>query len=128
MQWMSWRNGIATGVAAVLLAACGGGFDGYGAIAVSRSSNRVVITSSHLTQSSANEAARDECDASDCTVVLQFEECGAAAAANNSSGALIIGVGAGASAFDAQTAANTMCSVNGGVGCGAIPNMPAECN
>ena len=75
-----WTWGAAL-IAAVTLAACGGGGDsnGYGSIAVSASTNRVGIASEALTQSIANDAARDECDADDCTVVLQFEECGAAA-------------------------------------------------
>jgi hypothetical protein len=116
-------------VAAVALVACGGGGDsnGFGAVAVSASTNKVAITSEQLTQSIANDVARDECDAGDCTVVLQFEECGAAAQGLKS-GVLMITAGAGNTAFDAQTAANNACTVQGATGCGAIPNLAAQCN
>lgn len=107
--------------------ACGGNDDGYGAIAVSTSTNRVAIVSGELTQSVANDEARDECDASDCAVVLQFEECGAASAGTIGS-TLLIAVAQGGSAFDAQTAANNACTAQGAVGCGEIPNLAAECN
>mgnify|MGYP006149842629 CR=1 FL=1 len=64
-------------VASLLLTACGGNDDGYGSVAVSDSTRRVAISTGALTQSVANDEARDECDASDCRVVLQFEQCGA---------------------------------------------------
>jgi hypothetical protein len=50
-----WTWGAAL-IAAGVLAACGGGGDsnGYGAVAVSASTNKVAITSEHLTQSIAN--------------------------------------------------------------------------
>lgn len=109
------------------VAACGGNDDGYGAVAVSTSTNRVAISSGELTQSVANDEARDECDANDCKVVLQFEECGAASAGTIGQ-TLVIAAAAGGSAFDAQTAANNACTAQGAVGCGEIPNLPAECN
>jgi hypothetical protein len=116
-------------VAAVALVACGGGGDsnGFGAVAVSASTNKVAITSEQLTQSIANDVARDDCDAGDCKVVLQFEECGAAAQGLKS-GVLVITAGAGNTAFDAQTAANNACTAQGATGCGAIPNLTAQCN
>lgn len=124
-----WTWGAAL-IAAMTLAACGGGGDsnGYGSIAVSASTNRVGIASEALTQSIANDAARDECDAGDCQVVLQFEECGAIAQGQTASGAWVWGVGAGGSAFDAQTAANNSCAAKGGQACTEIPNLPAQCN
>ena len=74
-----WSLGAAL-LAAGALTACGGNDgDGYGSIAVSASTNRVAIATGGVTQSSANDAARDECDANDCKVELQFDECGAAA-------------------------------------------------
>lgn len=124
-----WTWGAAL-VAAGMLAACGGGGDsnGYGAVAVSPSTSKVAISSEALTQSIANDAARDKCDAKDCQVILQFEECGAAASGYTSGGTLIITAGAGGSAFDAQTAANNACIARGGQNCGVIPNLPAQCN
>jgi Domain of unknown function (DUF4189) len=124
-----WTWGAAL-IAAGVLAACGGGGDsnGYGAVAVSASTNKVAITSEQLTQSIANDVARDDCDAGDCQVVLQFEECGAAAQGIASGGRLVIAGGAGNTAFDAQTAANNACTAQGGTGCGAIPNLEAQCN
>lgn len=124
-----WTWGAAL-IAAVVLVACGGGGDsnGYGAVAVSVSTKKIAISSEALTQSSANEAARDKCDASDCTVILQFEECGAAAQGLTASGAWVIAAGAGNTAFDAQTAANASCTAKGGSGCGAVPNLEAQCN
>ncbi len=122
-----WIRGAAALLAACVVAACGGGEDGYGAIAVSESTARVAIVTEALTQSIANDEARDKCDAKDCTVVLQFETCGAVSSALNASGVAVYGVAAGGSAFDAQTAANNACTVKGGVGCTAIPNLPAQC-
>jgi Domain of unknown function (DUF4189) len=123
-----WTWGAAL-IAAGVLAACGGGGDsnGFGSVAVSASTNKVAITSEQLTQSIANDVARDECDAGDCQVVLQFEECGAAAQGVKSGG-FVIAAGAGNTAFDAQTAANNACTAQGGTGCGAIPNLEAQCN
>ncbi len=117
-------------IAAVTLAACGGGgdSDGYGAIAVSASTTNVAMVSKALTQSIANDEARDECDAGDCQVVLQFEECGAIAHGLNASGGWVWGVAAAGSAFDAQTAANNACTAKGGQNCGVIPNLAAQCN
>ncbi|MFC3683895.1 DUF4189 domain-containing protein [Hydrogenophaga luteola] len=123
-----WTWGAAL-IAAATLAACGGSDDDYhGAIAVSESTKRVGIASEALTQSIANDAARDECDAGDCQVVLQFEECGAIAAGSGSSGGWVWGVAAAGSAFDAQTAANNACTAKGGQNCGVIPNLAAQCN
>ncbi|MFP8781407.1 DUF4189 domain-containing protein [Hydrogenophaga sp. RWCD_12] len=124
-----WTWGAAL-IAAVVLVACGGGGDsnGFGAVAVSVSTKKIAISSESLTQSSANESARDECDASDCTVILQFEECGAASQGVTASGAWVIAAAAGNTAFDAQTAANASCSAKGGTGCAAIPNLEAQCN
>jgi hypothetical protein len=120
---------LAAAVAALALTACGGNSgDGYGSIAVSASATRVAIVTGGLTQSIANDRARDKCDANDCVVVEQFEQCGAAAAAPIASGAVVIGTGVGGTAFDAQTVANQACTAKGGVGCGPIPNLPAQCN
>ncbi|WP_290440825.1 DUF4189 domain-containing protein [Hydrogenophaga sp. A37] len=117
-------------LASLLVAACGGGgeSDGYGAIAVSNSTGRVAMASEALTQSIANDEARDECDAGDCTVVLQFEECGAISSGRTSGGGFVYGVAASGTAFDAQSAANNACTAKGGVGCATIPNLPALCN
>ena len=124
-----WTRGAAL-IAAGVLAACGGGGDsnGFGSVAVSASTNKVAITSEQLTQSIANDVARDDCDAGDCQVVLQFEECGAAAQGIASGGRLVIAAGAGNTAFDAQTAANNACVARGATGCGPIPNLAAQCN
>lgn len=130
MKSSQWTKGGLALAAALLVAACGGGgeSDGYGAVAVSESTGTVVITSEHLTQSIANDKARDKCDVKDCKVVLQFEECGAASSARTSAGVLVITAGAAATAFDAQIAANNACTAKGGVGCATIPNLPAQCN
>lgn len=124
-----WMVGAAF-LAAGLLAACGGGGDsnGFGSVAVSASTNKVAITSAQWTQSIANDVARDDCDASDCTVILQFEECGAAAQGFSAAGSLVITAGAGNTEFEAQTAANNACSATGATGCGQIPNLVAQCN
>lgn len=125
-RWMT----VAALAVSLVLSACGGGGEsnGFGAVAVSKTTSRVAISSEELTQSFANDEARDECDADDCTVVLQFEECGAAASGPNSSGVLVIAAAAGGTAFDAQTAANNACTAQGGLACTAIPNLAAECN
>jgi hypothetical protein len=117
-------------VAAGALAACGGGGDsnGFGSVASSASTNKVAITAAHLTQSIANDVARDECDARDCTVILQFEECGAVAQGLDNTGRLLIAAGAGNTEFEAQTAANNACTAGGATGCGQIPNLEALCN
>lgn len=130
MTTSRWMVSGAALLAALLVAACGGGgeSDGYGAIAVSNSTTRVAFASEALTQSIANDEARDECDVGDCTVVLQFEECGAIASARTSGGVFVYGVAAAGTAFDAQTAANNACTARGGVACSAIPNLPARCN
>jgi Domain of unknown function (DUF4189) len=126
----TFRTWVAALWAAGVLAACGGGGDsnGFGSIAVSASTNKVAISSEHLTQSIANDVARDRCDAGDCKVVLQFEECGAAAQGLTAAGTLVIRAGAGDTAFLAQTAANQACTAAGASGCGQIPNLEAECN
>lgn len=122
-----WSLGAAL-LAAGALTACGGNDgDGYGSIAVSASTNRVAIATGGVTQSSANDAARDECDANDCKVELQFDECGAAAQ-GVLSGALIITVGEGNTAFRAQTAAIEACTAKGATSCNQIPNLDAKCN
>lgn len=130
MTTARWMVGGAALLAALLVAGCGGGGEsnGYGAIAVSNVTGRVAIVSEALTQSIANDEARDECDAGDCTVVLQFEECGAIASGRTGGGAFVYAVAAGGTAFDAQTAANNACTARGGVGCSTIPNLPAVCN
>lgn len=124
-----WVWGAAL-VAAGVLAACGGGGDsnGYGAVAASVSTKKVAISAKALTQSGANDEARDACDASDCKIILQFEECGAAAQGITSTGALLFAAGAGDTAFDAQTAANAACTTAGGTACGQVPNLEAKCN
>ena len=123
-----WSWGAAL-IAAMTLVACGGSDrDDHGAIAISESTKRVGMSSEALTQSIANDAARDECDVKDCTVVLQFEECGAIAAGAGASGGWVWGVAEAGTAFDAQTAANNACTAKGGLNCGVIPNLPAQCN
>lgn len=123
-----WTWGAAL-IAAAVLAACGGGGDsnGYGAVAVSESAGKVAISSEALTQSIANDAARDKCDAKDCKVILQFEECGAAAQ-GLLGGKFVVAAGRGNTAFEAQTAANEACTAKGATGCGQIPNLKAQCN
>jgi hypothetical protein len=124
-----WSLLLATALTALAVTACGGGSgDGYGSIAVSSSTTNVAIITGSLTQSIANESARDKCDADDCEVVLQFEECGAVSVANNKGGALIIASGQGGTAFSAQTAANEACTASGGIGCTQSPNLAAQCN
>lgn len=127
MTNVRWIRGAAALFVVGLVAACGGGDDGYGSIAISESTARVAIVTGGLTQSIANDDARDECDADDCKVVLHFETCGAVSSALTTGDVRVFGVAAGGSAFDAQTAANNLCTANGGVGCTAIPNLPAEC-
>jgi hypothetical protein len=130
MKVSGWRLWVATALSALALTACGGGStgNGYGSIAVSNSTTAVAIVTEGLTQSIANESARDKCDEKDCEVVLQFELCGAASASTNAGGAVIIAVAEGGSAFEAQTAANQACTNQGGLACAAIPNLPAQCN
>ncbi|MBQ0917319.1 DUF4189 domain-containing protein [Hydrogenophaga aromaticivorans] len=115
-------------VTSLLLTACGGNDDGYGSVAVSDSTRRVGISSGELTQSIANDEARDDCDASDCRVVLQFEQCGAVSAGTKAGGGFVVVAKGAGTAFDAQTAANNACTAQGGEGCGPIPNLEAQCN
>lgn len=115
-------------VVSLLSTACGGNDDGYGSVAVSDSTRRVGMSSGGLTQSMANDKARDACDASDCRVVLQFEQCGAVSAGTQASGGFVVVARGAGTAFDAQTAANNACTAQGGVGCGPIPNLEAQCN
>ena len=121
---------VPLGALVLWIAGCGGGGEsnGFGSVAVSSSSGRVAISSEALTQSIANDKARDECDRSDCKVILQFEECGAASSALDAGGVRIFAAAEGGTAFDAQTAANSACTAQGGIGCATIPNIPAECN
>lgn len=115
---------------ALLASACGGGDDdeGYGSIAYSPSTTRAAIVTGAWTQSSANDEARDECDAGDCTVLLQFRNCGAIAAGTSGSGALVIGVAEGLSTLAAQTAANNACTAKGGNNCSEVPGLAPQCN
>ena len=130
MTVSGWRLWVATALSALALTACGGGStgNGYGSIAVSNSTTAVAIVTEGLTQSFANESARDKCDEKDCEVVLQFEQCGAISSSLNAAGVRVYGVAPGGSAFEAQTAANQACTNQGGLACAAIPNLPAQCN
>jgi hypothetical protein len=130
MKKSGWTLWVAAVLSALALTACGGGStgNGYGSIAISPSTTAVAIATEGLTQSIANETARDKCDEKDCEVVLQFEECGAVSASLNASGVLVYGVAAGGTAFAAQTAATESCAQLGGVACTVIPNLPAQCN
>ncbi|MFP5467709.1 MAG: DUF4189 domain-containing protein [Gammaproteobacteria bacterium] len=114
--------------AATLVAACGDDDDTYGAIAFSHNTTRAAIVAGGWTQSEANEEARDRCDARDCTVVLQFRDCGALSAGTLPDGRLVIGVAEGRSTLEAQTAANNACTTNGGSSCRDIPGLPPRCN
>lgn len=114
--------------AAAFMTACGSDDDTYGAIAFSYNTTRAAIVTGGWTQSEANEEARDRCDAGDCTVVLQFRECGALSAGTLPGGRLIIGVAEGRSTLEAQTAANSACTTNGGVSCRDVPGLPPQCN
>ena len=118
-------------LAAVLslgLTACGDSEDGYGSIAYSPSTYRAAIVTGGITQSAANDAARDKCDANDCSVILQFEECGAISGGRDATGAAIVGVGRGGSEYAAQTAANDDCTAKGGLSCDVSIGLPAQCN
>ncbi|AOW11835.1 hypothetical protein LPB72_08850 [Hydrogenophaga crassostreae] len=130
MNISKWSLWLAAALTALAVTACGGGStgNGYGSIAVSNSAAAVAIVTEGLTQSIANESARDKCDEDDCEVVLQFEQCGAVSASLNSVGAQIITASEGGTAFAAQTSANEACTKQGGVACAAIPNLPAQCN
>lgn len=120
---------LAAAAAALLLTACGSGDeDGYGSIAFSPKTTRAAIVTGGWTQSNANDEARDECDASDCEVVLQFRQCGALSAGTSPAGGLIIGVARGQSTLEAQTAANNACTTNGGSGCTDVPGLAPQCN
>jgi hypothetical protein len=126
-RWMALGAAL---LVAMVVAACGGGGEsnGYGAIAVSPTTGKVGFATESLTQSNANEDARDECDKDDCAVVLQFEECGAIAGGRTSGGITVYGVAEANRAFDAQVAANSACTAKGGLGCGEISNLQARCN
>lgn len=128
MKKHPWLAHCVAASALVVLAACGGNNDGYGAIAISDSGRAAAIASDAITQSVANETARDKCDAADCNVVLQFRDCGAVASGSNSTGARVFGTAEAGSEFDAQTAANNACTAKGGAQCGPVPNLGAQCN
>ena len=124
-RWMV--SGVAVGVA-FLVTACVDSELFHGAIAVSDSTGNVAIVSKALSQSEANEEARDTCDAKDCSVILQFDKCGAFSSGRSSAGVWVYAAAAGGTAFDAQTAANSACTANGGVACAVAPNLAAQCN
>ena len=117
-------------LSALALTACGGGStgNGYGSIAVSNSTTAVAIVTEGLTQSIANESARDKCDEKDCEVVLAVRAMRCGFSSSTNAGGADHRVAEGGSAFEAQTAANQACTNQGGLACAAIPNLPAQCN
>lgn len=129
MQKNAWISFAAAAATALLVSACGGGSDDkFGAIALSESTATASITYGAESQSVANEAARDKCGVADCVVVQQFSRCGAFAAALDKDGAQIVAAEEGATAAEAQTGANNICTAGGGLGCGPLPSLPAQCN
>ncbi len=129
MRKNAWISFAAVAATALLVSACGGGSDDtFGAIAYSESTTNASIVAGAENQSVANEAARDKCGAADCVVVQQFSRCGAIAAALDKDRALIVSAEEGATAAEAQTGANNICTAGGGLGCGPLPELPAQCN
>lgn len=113
---------------ALALTACGGGSDTLGSVAVSESTSRAAISHGAQTQSDANDTARHACGASDCKVILQFDNCGAFSVGSTSSGSAVYAAAAGSSKDAAQTAANSACNAKGSTNCAAVNDLPAQCN
>jgi len=114
---------VATSTA--VLTACGGGKDDtFGSIALSTTTGQLAFAWNGETPSEADRRARDECGASDCQVVLQFNQCGAFSVDVNSG---VWGVAAAGSPAEAQAAADAQCLAKGGQTCTAVSNLPARC-
>ncbi|MFN3494184.1 MAG: DUF4189 domain-containing protein [Hydrogenophaga sp.] len=111
-----------------LLSACGGsdgGIDTRGSIAVSETTGTAAIVSGAENQNIANDRARSECGGGDCTVILQFGQCGAISSDFN---LRIYAAAEGASPANAQQAANNACVARGGQNCTAPAGLEAQCN
>lgn len=112
----------------LLLSACGGGdglIDTRGSIAVSSSTGKAAIVYGAGNQNIANDRAREACGGGDCTVVLQFGQCGAISSDPNVG---VYAVAEGDSPASAQSAADNGCTAKGGQTCGAPVDLHARCN
>ncbi|PKO75725.1 MAG: hypothetical protein CVU21_16820 [Betaproteobacteria bacterium HGW-Betaproteobacteria-15] len=112
----------------LLLSACGGGdglIDTRGSIAVSNTTGKAAIVYGAGNQNIANDLARDKCGGGDCTVVLQFGQCGAISSDSNVG---VYAVAEGASPASAQQAADNGCVAKGGQTCAAPADLHARCN
>jgi hypothetical protein len=112
----------------LLLSACGGGdslIDTRGSIAVSNTTGKAAIVYGAANQNLANDAAREKCGGGDCTVILQFGQCGAISS-DFSLG--IYAAAEGDAPESAQSAANNACVAKGGKACAAPAELHARCN
>ncbi|MBA4267384.1 MAG: hypothetical protein C0453_20095 [Comamonadaceae bacterium] len=112
----------------LLLSACGGGsdvIDTRGSIAVSDTTGKAAIVWGAINQNIANDEARANCGGGDCTVILQFGQCGALSA---DATLRIYAAAEGDSPTSAQLAADNSCAAKGGQACVAPPDLHARCN
>jgi hypothetical protein len=122
------KPALAITSALLLLSACGGsdgGIDTRGSIAVSNSTGKAAIVYDAANQNIANDEARKQCGGGDCTVILQFGQCGAISSDFNLG---IYAAAEGASGEAAQQAANNACVAKGGKPCVAPAGLEARCN
>lgn len=113
---------------ALALTACGGGSDTLGSVAYSESTTTASIAHGGLTQSAANDKARDTCGHSDCKVILQFDQCGAFSFGITAKGAYVYAAAAASTASAAQSAADSACNAKGSTNCSVVNGLPAQCN
>ena len=119
---------LALASALFLLAACGGsdgGIDTRGSIAISETTGTAAIVVGAADQNIANDEARRTCGGGDCTVILQFGQCGAISSDFN---LRVYAAAEGASPASAQQAADNACVARGGKACTAPANLEARCN
>jgi hypothetical protein len=122
------KPALAITSALLLLSACGGsdgGIDTRGSIAVSNTTGRAAIVYDAPNQNIANDEAREKCGGGDCTVILQFGQCGAISSDFN---LRIYAAAEGSSGESAQLAANNACLAKGGKTCVAPAGLEARCN
>lgn len=122
------KPALAIASALFFLSACGGsdgGIDTRGSIAISETTGTAAIVFGAANQNIANDQARSECGGGDCTVILQFGQCGAVSSDFN---LRIYGAAEGASPASAQQAANNACVARGGQNCTAPAGLEARCN
>ncbi|HEX5739636.1 MAG TPA: DUF4189 domain-containing protein [Hydrogenophaga sp.] len=94
-------------------------------MAVSNTTGKAAIVYGAANQNIANDLARDECGGGDCTVILQFGQCGAISSDFNLG---IYAAAEGDAPASAQSAADNACVAKGGKTCAVPAGLHARCN